>query len=265
MGVHVTRKKLLFFAFMLLIFIAAGACVFFSAYQAPDTTPPLILGARDIEIMEGETVSYRRGVSVEDDSGEEVTLTIDSRSVDTGTPGVYEACYTATDSSGNSSRVTVHVTVLPWSISEEEINQLADEALAGLLTEDMTELDKVNAIYDYVANTVLYTESAEKDDWIRAAYYGLHDHKGDCYVYACTAKLLLTRANIRNQDITKSTAAGTHYWNLIDLGNGWYHFDATPQLSHPRIVLWTDAQLMAFSSANHGTHDYDRNLYPDIN
>ncbi len=150
-------------------------------------------------------------------------------------------------------------------VDRDALNAQADEILAEILTEDMSGLDKVNAIYDYVTGTVVYLDRSVKGDWIKAAYDGLNLHEGDCYVFACTSRLLLTRAGIPNMDIAKSTASGTHYWNLVDLGEGWYHFDATPHVTRPRIVLWTDAQLMFFSSNHGNTHDYDHSQYPDVN
>lgn len=230
-----------------------------------DVTPPVILGAHDMDILEGETVSYRQNVVVEDDFAEEVSLSVDSSGVDTGKAGEYTAVYTASDVSGNRTELRITVTVHPWAIAQDELDQLADEILADTLAESMTELEKVNAIYDYLISSIRYIDHSDKGDWARAAYEGLHDHEGDCYVFASAAKLLLTRAGITNMDIEKSTRYGNHYWNLIDLGDGWYHFDATPRLDHPRIVMWTDRELMRYSYVNGNTHDYDHNQYPNIN
>ena len=214
---------------------------------AEDTTPPVIQGARDLEIMEGETVSYRSGLRLEDDFPEEVSLEIDSSGVDTGKAGRYQAVYTAEDVSGNATVKTVTVTVEPWTISEEELNRMADQVLEQIFTENMDGLQKVTAIYDYIVSSVRWIENSEKNGWAKAAYEGLHNHAGDCYVYASTAKLLFNRAGITNMDIGKSTASGTHYWNLVDLGDGWYHFDATPHMEAVRIIMWTDQQLMTAS------------------
>ena len=47
-------------------------------------------------------------------------------------------------------------------------------------------------------------------------------------IYASTAKELLTRAGIKNMDIVKAAVNPSHYWNLVDVGDGWQHFDSTP-------------------------------------
>lgn len=230
-----------------------------------DREPPRILGARDLDVYQGETVSYRQGLELTDNSGEEVSLSIDSSAVDTDKPGTYSVLYTAEDSSGNRTLKRIRVTVHAWSVDEEELDRLADQVLDNILTENMSGLDKVNAIYDYVVGTLRYMDSSEKGDWAKAAYTGLTDHHGDCYVFASTSKLLLTRAGITNMDISKSTRYGNHFWNLIDLGDGWYHFDTTPHGDRPRIVMWTDEELMFYSKYHFNTHDYDHSQYPEIN
>lgn len=156
------------------------------------------------------------------------------------------------------------VTAPPPAVPED-LSDLAEGVLEEIFTEDMSELDKVNAIYDYISGNMAYLNFSAKGSWTEAAQEGLRTLSGDCYVYACTAKLLLTEAGIPNMDISKSTSSGDHYWNLIDLGGGWYHFDATPRIDRPRIVLWNSKQLADYSLRHGNTHDYDPSLYPPIN
>jgi hypothetical protein len=56
-----------------------------------------------------------------------------------------------------------------------------------------------------------------------------------------------------------------HYWNLIDIGDGWYHFDTTRRADGTTFFYWTDAQIKEYSDAHNGTHNYDRSKYPTIN
>ena len=129
----------------------------------------------------------------------------------------------------------------------------------------MTPLEKVQAIYNYNMRHISYISHSEKGNWLRAAYEGLVDGKGDCYVYASTAKVLLTRAGITNMDIVKIPSKTSHYWNLVNLGEGWYHFDTTPRKDHPTIFMWTEAQMMEYSARFTGSHNYDHSLYPVVN
>ncbi len=80
-----------------------------------------------------------------------------------------------------------------------------------------------------------------------------------------TAKCLLTRAGIKNMDIEKiPTPTTMHYWNLIDIGEGWHHFDTCRRVDGSTFFYKTDAELMAYSNSHDGTHNYDRSRYPDI-
>ncbi|MCM1045225.1 MAG: hypothetical protein NC417_06920 [Candidatus Gastranaerophilales bacterium] len=230
-----------------------------------DTEAPVIHGAADLQTFVGDTVSYRKQVSVTDNNPDGLELTVDTTGVDLQKEGVYPITYTATDAAGNTTSVTVNLTVSVRTHSQEEVFILADAVLAGIITPEMSEREKAQAIYNYIISHVGYLSHSEKGDWVRAAYEGLAQRQGDCYVYACTAKALLTRAGISNMDIAKIPSRVQHYWNLVDIGEGWYHFDTTPRTDHPVIFMWTDEELMNYSAAHHNSHNYDHTAYPPVN
>lgn len=230
-----------------------------------DTEPPVIRGTKDLLIYVGDSVSYRKNVTAEDNCPEGLQLTVDTGSVNPKAEGVYPVVYTAVDAAGNTASVTIQLTVIERVYTIEEVNALADAALATIITPEMSDWDKAWAIYCYVRRNVGYINHSEKGDWVRAAYEGLARRQGDCFVYASTAKALLTRAGIKNMDIAKIPTKREHYWNLVDVGEGWYHFDTTPRTDHTVFFLWTDADLMAYSALHYNCHNYDRTLYPEIN
>lgn len=232
-----------------------------------DTTPPVIDGAKDMSVAVGNTISYKRGITVTDDYDENPVLTIDNSAVDLNTPGNYTVTYVATDASGNQSEVEITVQVKRPSVelaTEEMVNAEADKVLAQITTPGMSQYEMAQAIFNWVHNKIAYSDHTPKTNWVQGAYRGLVERKGDCFVYAMTSKCLLTRAGITNMDIEKIPAASRHYWNLIDLGDGWYHFDATRRRDGATFFYWTDAQLMEYSNAHNGSHNYDPSLYPTI-
>lgn len=238
-----------------------------SVLHVRDTAPPVIRGVRGLTMTEGESISYRKGVTVTDDYDRNVALNVDASAVDTSKAGYYTVIYTAVDSSGNKASVstTLHVKpVVPDMTPEEVVIAEADKLLAVILTNSMSQYEKAEAIYDWCHDTIAYTDDASKTDWVQGAYQGLVDQKGDCYVYAATARCLLTRAGIRNMDIEKIPDGSMHYWNLIDIGEGWHHFDTCKRMDGSTFFYMTDAELMEYSNANGKTHNYDRNLYPEI-
>lgn len=246
---------------------AGGNETYAKAYLtlAEDTDAPVITGKQAVTLFIGDTVAYRKLVEVTDNCGEGLVLEVESSQVNLNNAGVYPVTYTAVDLAGNQTQYVVELTVLEREHSIEEVNALADQVLAVIIKENMTPLEKVQAIYNYNMSHIGYISHSEKVDWVKAAYEGLVLGKGDCYVYASTAKLLLTRAGITNMDIEKIPAKTMHYWNLVDIGDGWYHFDTTPRTDHPTIFMWNDAQMMEYSNSHNKSHNYDRELYPVIN
>lgn len=85
-----------------------------------DTTPPVILGAENITLYVGDPEQdWLEGVYAEDDVDEEVEVEIIENTVDLDHPGSYHIVYEATDQAGNSSQVTIIVTVLEVVIDPE--------------------------------------------------------------------------------------------------------------------------------------------------
>lgn len=238
-----------------------------TAFLEADTEAPVFMGVGDLSVTLGETVSYRSGVSCIDNCDGEVEYTIDNSLVDLSVVGVYPVVYSAKDVSGNESKVTVSVTVMEkkeGNVTIDDVYALADAALADIITEDMTQYEQAQAIFNWVRAHVGWTDHTEKDDWITNAYEGFTNHRGDCYTYASVSKALLTRAGIPNVDCRRESTRSFHIWNLVNCGDGWYHFDATPRTDKEVIFMWSENEL----NANEGvrkTHVYDHSLYPEVN
>lgn len=233
-----------------------------------DTEAPVIHGATDLRAFIGTNISYKKNVTVTDNCTEGLIFTVDTSGVNMSAEGVYPVTYTARDAAGNTTSTTVTLSVVPRVYDINEVNAIADSVIAGIITPNMGERDKITTIYNYVTKHVKYITSSEKGNYIKAAYEGLVDGKGDCYVYACTTKVLLTRAGITNVDIekipTNTTFYSLHYWNLVLVDGSWYHVDTTPRKDRTVILMWTDAQLMEYSERHNGSHNYDHSMYPQV-
>ncbi len=233
-----------------------------------DTQAPVIEGTHDIDAFLGESISYREGVTVTDDLDERPALAIDSSAVNLAAEGAYPVTYTATDASGNSASVTVTVTltVKPLHYEEEqEVYALAQPVYDKIIDDDMTDMEKAFAIYWWVEDHINYVDQKDHSSWINGAYQAFTKHYGDCFTYYAAAKALLNMAGIDNLDVVKSdTSHSAHFWLLINLGFGWYHFDACPrQGSGDKFFMVTDAELEAYSSRNNNSHIFDHSLYPE--
>lgn len=231
-----------------------------------DTGLPIIEGAADIWAYLGSNIRYKDGITVKDDHDKDVQLEVDTSGVNTQACGDYPLLYTATDGAGNQATVSVTVHIVERNVSETEMYRMADEVLAEITYSGMDSMQKIWEIYCWTHDSIDYVGSSEKSDWVSAACEGFSRRQGDCYTYACVAKALLNRAGIENKDIEKVPGKMRHYWNLVNIGEGWYHFDATPRPDQDFDLCYiTDAALAEYGAAHgSGLNKYDRNVYTDI-
>ena len=228
-----------------------------------DDEPPVIEGVTDKTVHIGESVSYRQGVTVTDNRDADVQLEIDSSEVNLRSEGIYTVIYSAVDQAGNRAVQEARITVkepVPAGVDEERLYNLADDILADITHEQMDQRQIAKAIYTYTRTHIRYVNESDKSNWLLGADQGLRQGFGDCYNYFAAAKLLLNRAGIENTDVFKT--GGGHYWSMINLGEGWYHFDATPRRTGGEFFMLTDRELQAYSDANDDSHIWDRALYP---
>ena len=242
-----------------------------------DVTPPVIQGVTEMTITVGESVSYKKNVTVTDDYDDAVTLEVDNSQVNIDVPGDYTVWYRATDKYGNKAEVStiLHVKkpVMDGQVvvTEELVNAEADKILASITNSSMSQYEIIKAIYDWCHSKIAFADGSSKTDWVAGAYDGLIKRRGDCYAYAMSAKCLLNRAGITNMDIERIRVRnGMHFWNLVDIGEGWHHFDTCRRADGSTFFYLTDSELMEYSNAHtapdypNGSHYYDRSLYPEI-
>lgn len=234
-----------------------------------DTVAPVFSEMEDLVVQIGEAISYRKGVTATDNRDETVNITVDSSLVETDKLGVYEVTYTATDSDGNIATAKRKVIIQEKPvITQELVEKLAKEVLDEIITENMTDHDKINTIFKWVKKNMLYISSPE-NDVVNAAYVAFTTGRGDCYNYYSMTKLLLDGCGIQNMMIERDGGSSTHFWHLVNIGTGWYHYDTTPQhhLYPFSCFMKTDAEVWAYAeSRGDGRSDYynfDESLYPE--
>ncbi len=230
-----------------------------------DTVPPVIYGTHDITIIEGETVSFRKGVYAIDDRSGDTAINVDSSAANPYAAGTYPIHYSSTDASGNTATVTVYLTVKTLSL--ETVYQQTDQILSQILWPSMSQSEKAWAVYSWCTGNLYYSTRTSHlmGQFVNSAYSGLTTRSGNCYTYYAVASALLTRAGIENIEMQRNDPANPHYWNLVNIDGFWYHFDTCPHYEGHELqcFLLTDAEVKAYSDyevANY--YSFDSSLYP---
>ncbi len=237
-----------------------------------DTTAPEIRGEGKIFVAKGANVKYKSYVYVTDDLDPDPKLTIDNSNVDLSKEGTYKVIYTATDWAGNTTTREVEIEVGAEeepNVSEDVIYAKADEVLAEIIEDDMTDLEKVFAVFFYVRDTFTYVKDNNYWEYKQEAYHMMMTLHDNCYANVCVSKLLLERLGFESFMITGTLGYldEYHYWNMvsIDGGKSWYHYDSawwTWMNDEYPICMVTDEMAKKISDAHGGIFIYNEEDYP---
>ena len=135
------------------------------------------------------------------------------------------------DSLGTVSSKTITVKVF-----EGGVNAQIDEVLAGIITPEMSEFDKVKAIHDWLLNNVQYDESAYSAGGAPETSYTveglLETGLAVCDGYAKTFQLMAERAGLEairvtGQAMSPYGSLESHAWNQVKVDGQWYNMDVT--------------------------------------
>ncbi len=235
-----------------------------------DRQSPSFVGLKNIDIYLGKTVSYRNGITVTDDHDPAPTFQVDSSAVDLSKIGQYPVTYTATDASGNQTVVTVTVSVLEMRsdyVEMDVINTEIEKILAKIVNDNMSTIEKIQAIYRWIRSNCSYKGTTFKDDWRQAGYRMLTERRGDCYYFLGISRLMLEYLDIPCIEVRKVKVKETdsnHFWLLVSADNGqnYYHFDTTPRREGGTFCMVTDQELDAHSLQYNNCFNRDKSLYP---
>ncbi len=149
--------------------------------------------------------------------------------------------------------------------AELEMEQLAAQIVSQLVTENMTQREKATAIYKWIQSHIGYIATSDKSDWVAEAIRGLKTRRGDCFTYFSVAWAMLDAAGIENFPVYPKEGYHVHYWNLVNVEGGWYHFDTTPRKSGATFCIVTNAQYDALSSNRYSTKYLENGItYPEM-
>ncbi|MDF2906770.1 MAG: hypothetical protein K0R34_2091 [Herbinix sp.] len=228
-----------------------------------DASAPEFNGVSDKMVYIGETISYKKGVSVTDNKDEEVSFSVDNSKVNLKKEGTYPVTYTAKDTAGNKATKTINIEVKKFVVTEDLVNEQCDKILNKITKSTMTNREVAYAIYKWIKQHISYSGDSDKSDWLAEAYRGITNVNGDCFTYFAVAQALLTRAGIDNMEVNRVGGRTRHYWNLVNCGDGWYHFDSCPNKDHMESFMLTDKQVEEYTNKRgNNYYKFDQSLYP---
>ena len=233
----------------------------FTVNIVQDKQPPVLRGVKKINAYMDEGVVYMDGVWAEDNADSAPVITVDTSKVNYRAPGTYPVTYVATDYSGNKTKVRTDVTLMEPQYTADQVHALAQAVLEKITTPDMTVTEKLRAIFLWGRSSIKYGYGVGHTDWRRAAVMGFEKGIGDCFgFYACT-RALLDEIGVDYISIERLGSRSHHYWVLVNVGTGWYHFDTTVANHHKhKCFMWTNEQCQVKPYFWRYNHD----LYPEV-
>ncbi|MGI6421394.1 MAG: transglutaminase domain-containing protein [Syntrophomonadaceae bacterium] len=117
----------------------------------------------------------------------------------------------------------------------DEYQSLADWAnkidgiIMLLINDNMSELEKVKILHDYVVLNTEYDATYEGNAFMTPhfARQVIFEGHGVCDGYAEAFKILLNGAGIKSKVIYGDTPYGLHAWNQVKIDDQWYNIDVT--------------------------------------
>ena len=223
-------------------------------WGTPDKTAPVFSGRigknsywNDTPLMvcysdKQNSYHYTKNVKAVDDRDGKVKVSVDTSKINWGKTGVYKVIYTAKDKAGNKAKAWAKVKVYVKGAAESA----SDGVLNSVIKSDWSDIEKAKAIYHYVTKHMSYVKNNTMyRDWREEGLNAIKYGSGDCYAYMAISHLLLTRAGIPCITVKYESSTNHHYWSLVYVNGGWYHFDTTPRLNKKQFCLLTDWQARA--------------------
>jgi len=150
---------------------------------------------------------------------------------------------------------TMDVTYLTTKEQEEYINTELESVTKSIISPNMTELEKVRTINDYIVNRYEYDYTLKSI----SVYSGLTTSLAVCQAYSMTAYKMLNYAGIENRIVVGKIKERSHSWNIVKINDKWYQLDVTnnDSVKKNKYLLVSDDTLIADG------YTWDRDKYPN--
>lgn len=122
-----------------------------------------------------------------------------------------------------ASKIDVNVDYIITSTERAEADKQIKNILSEIIEPSMNDHEKVKAVHDYIVLHSKYDESMQ----LYSDYDLLTQGTSVCNGYALLTYNMLEELNIPVKLVTGTANGELHIWNMVKLGNWWFHLDTT--------------------------------------
>lgn len=194
---------------------------------------------------EKQTYIYDEIISAAEQYGSSITFSSDKDITSEDYCDVYQIIYDDEPSlfyldkkmqyAVNSSTKRLASSKMFYKYSSSEIYKMQSEIdtevnkIFAMISDDMTDYDKIKLFHDVLASTVVYDESAPN---CRDIYGVFVDKKAICGGYSKAFSYLCSKAGIETATVTGDADGLPHMWNKVKINGKWYNIDVTYAVSN---------------------------------
>lgn len=154
----------------------------------------------------------------------------------------------------NGIETTLDVKYLTTKEQENYVDNELKRITNSLINKDMSELEKVQAINEYIINRYEYDYTLKST----SVYSALTTSLAVCQGYAMTAYRMFNYAGIENRIVVGKIKDVSHSWNAVKIQGNWYHIDVTNNDSSYKNKYF----LVGDSTLIENNYTWDREKYP---
>lgn len=112
---------------------------------------------------------------------------------------------------------------------KKQVNKKVDEIISNFdFTTTTTQYEKVETIYNYICETVVYADDLS-DDMMYTAWSALYNNEAVCQGYSQLFYKMAKEAGLETRIISGlvTTSGENHGWNIVKIENEYYNVDVT--------------------------------------
>ncbi|MBB3114577.1 transglutaminase/protease-like cytokinesis protein 3 [Paenibacillus phyllosphaerae] len=124
---------------------------------------------------------------------------------------------------GTTASIRINVRYRETAEQTKLVDERIASVLSNLITPDMKEEQKVQAIHDWIVLHMRYDEALQR----YTAYEALTQGTAVCQGYTLLAYRMLQAAGLTSRIAEGEVHTGSHVWNLVQIRGNWHHMDVT--------------------------------------